>query len=151
MSNSVRSVLRVVGVVAMTLALVLIAVAMLDFFQAFNSTDSNAQPTKIWLFFIAVPCFAVGGFCLQAGFFGVASRYAAAEAMPAVRQSLSYLAPEDSKGAPVCPTCGAGTTVTAKFCEGCGNPVAATCGGCGAVNNAGAAFCTGCGATLAVP
>jgi len=73
-----RTLMRLVGVIAMAAALTMIVLAVADFFSAFSSDEFGAQPTKFWLFFLALPFFLVGAFCLNAGFLGAGARYARA-------------------------------------------------------------------------
>jgi len=132
-----RMAFRVVGVLSMGTALTLIALAIADFVSAMNSDDWNAEPTKFWYFFLAMPFFLVGGACLQAGFLGAAARWGAGETMPVVKESASYLS--DGRGVmgvgrtvddqpagasvtgPFCRRCGVRNDDTAKFCDACGS------------------------------
>lgn len=132
-----RLVLRVVGVVCMGIALMLIALAIADFVQVMGSDDFDAQPTKFWYFFLALPFFAVGGAALQAGYLGAAARYTAGETMPVVKDSAAYLS--DGQGllgvgrtvddgtatsavtGPYCRRCGVRNDESARFCDACGS------------------------------
>lgn len=135
-----RLLFRVVGVVSMGIALVLMALAIADFVHTFSSDDFDAQPTKFWYFFVALPFFIVGGAGLQAGFMGAAARYGAGETMPVVRDSASYLTDGEgllgvgrtvddrpassaasSATGPYCRKCGIRNDDTAKFCDACGS------------------------------
>jgi hypothetical protein len=133
-----RTIFRVLGGVAMTAALVLIGVAVADFFAAFSSDDFAAQPTKFWLFFLALPLFVVGAACLNAGFLGAAARYGAGETAPVLKDTASYLT--DGEG-----LLGVGRTVDDE------RPSAAarSCGTCGTRAAADARFCATCGTSLA--
>lgn len=137
-----RTAFRVLGVVFMGAALVLIALAIADFVHATQADDFDTQPTKFWYFFVALPFFAVGGACLQAGFMGAAARYGAGETMPVVRDSASYLS--DGEG-----VLGVGRTVddraAAKTTSTATGPF---CSRCGVRNDADAKFCDSCGSTL---
>ena len=135
-----RMILRIVGIACMGIALVLIGIAVADFFRAFNANDSNVAPTKFWMFFAALPFFAVGTACLNAGFMGAAARYAAGETMPVAKDSAAYLT--DGEG-----LLGVGRTVDDE-------PAAPTatgpfCRSCGQRNDAEARFCDRCGQSLA--
>jgi len=135
-----RTAFRIAGVLCMGIALVLIAIAIADFVSAVKADDFDTQPTKFWYFFVALPFFAVGGFCLNAGFMGAAARYGAGETMPVVRDSASYLS--DGRG-----ILGVGRTVD----DGAGRGGATSgpyCRSCGVRNDADARFCDGCGASL---
>ena len=132
-----RTLFRVLGVVFMGTALLLMGLAIADFVHAFNADDFDTQPTKFWYFFVALPFFAVGGGCLNAGFMGAAARYGAGETMPVVKDSASYLS--DGQGilgvgrtahegsaastatGPFCSRCGVRNDDSAKFCDACGS------------------------------
>lgn len=135
-----RTVLRVVGVVSMGTALLLICIAVADFFRAFGSDDLGAEPTKFWMFFAALPFIAVGGWALQAGFLGAAARYTAGETMPVVRDSAAYLT--DGQG-----LLGVGRTV--DDAPSAGRAAGPYCRQCGTRNDADARFCDSCGQSLA--
>jgi len=138
-----RTVFRVVGVVSMGVALVLIGLAIADFVHAVAADDFDTQPTKFWYFFVALPFFAVGGFCLNAGFLGVATRYGAGETMPVLKDSAAYLS--DGQG-----VLGIGRTAGGGAPAGSGpGGTGPYCRSCGVRNDADASFCDGCGASLA--
>ncbi len=123
-----RTVFRVVGVLSMGAAVVLIGIALADFFATMNS-DSMDAPSRFWLFFLAVPLFFIGGVCLNAGFGGAGLRYAAGEAAPVAKDTITYLrddSPAAGSGQPAsraCPSCGAATSSGARFCASCGATV----------------------------
>ena len=118
--RGMRTVFRIVGVLAMGAALVLIGLAVADFFAAFNS-DGSDTPTRMWTFFVALPLFIIGGFCLQAGFAGAGARYAAGEVAPVARDTLSYLRDEPAQAR--CPSCGQPIPSGGRFCSSCGTAV----------------------------
>jgi hypothetical protein len=136
-----RTVFRVLGIVCMGIALVLIGLAIADFVHAANADDFDTQPTKFWYFFVALPLFAVGGACLNAGFMGAAARYGAGETMPVVRDSASYLS--DGEG-----VLGVGRTVDDGTMPGATGTTGPVCSRCGTRNDAEASFCDSCGAAL---
>jgi ribosomal protein L40E len=138
-----RSWLRVGGAVALGVGIILSAIAMLDFFAAFNSFE---QPKNFWLAFIGLPLMAIGATALKAGYLGPASRYVAGELTPTVRDALGALGVGTT--APVCPSCGASNAADAKFCDDCGTALQRTCASCGASNAADAKFCDDCGTAL---
>ena len=120
-----RTIFRVLGVLLMGTALVLIGIAAADFFAAFGSDDFGAEPTKFWMFFAALPFFALGGLFLQLGFVGAAAKYVAGEAAPALKTSMDQLGvgryPSASTGSgPFCRSCGRQNNADARFCDGCG-------------------------------
>jgi len=115
-SQSVRrTTFRGAGVVAVSVALVLVAIALVDFVSAMASQDVDARPGKIWMFFVGVPLLVMGGFCLNAGYGDVRKRHAS---------------PDDAApGAVVavrCPSCAATANEGARFCASCGQPFART-------------------------
>lgn len=123
-----RTVFRVVGVLAMGAAVVLIGIALVDFFATVNS-DSMDAPSRFWMFFLAVPLFFIGGVCLNAGFGGAGLRYAAGEAAPVAKDTITYLradSPAVGSGEPAaraCPSCGVAAPSGARFCASCGASV----------------------------
>ena len=141
-----RTIARVVGIACMGTALVLIAIAVTDLFRAASSEDLGAEPTKFWLFFLALPFFAVGGFALQAGFLWASARYAAGELAPTAREALRYL-DRDTAGQR-CAACGSSNDAAARFCDDCGQPLGRTCPGCRTSNAGDARFCADCGVAL---
>ena len=127
--SSRRTVLRVTGVVLMGAAIVLLGIAVADFFAATSSADFGAEPTKFWMFFLALPFFAVGGICLQLGFAGAGARYLAGEYAPVLKESMDYLGvagerPRRSGTGPYCRSCGRQNDSDARFCDGCGSSMA---------------------------
>ncbi len=137
--STARSLFRVLGPLSMLVALVLMGWAIVDFLSVFNSDDFDAQPTKFWMFFLALPFFVAGGAMIQAGFLGAATRYAAGETMPVVKDSAAYLT--DGQG-----LLGIGRTTDDRSAQsGATGPY---CRGCGVRNDAEAKFCDGCGQSL---
>lgn len=141
-----RTLFRALGVVCMGTALVLIGIAVADFFQAFSSPSSpgfglgfdegfDEGPTKFWLFFVAVPFFAVGGFFLNLGFSGATATYMAGEYSPAIQSVARDLgmrsdaAPGATPGVPAagpyCRSCGTRNDQDARFCDSCGSSMSA--------------------------
>lgn len=130
---SQRRLFRVVGGTMFGLSLVLIVLAFADFFSAFGMAPRG--PTKMWMFFAAVPLFAVGGFLLQLGFAQAGARYLAGEAAPVLRDSMDQLglratgavgtrptagSETDPKSRPYCRSCGVRSDADARFCTACG-------------------------------
>ncbi len=94
--GSARTTMRVGGLVLGVVALALIVTAGVDFFGAFSadpfsSDESAGGPTKFWMFFVGLPLGALSAWMLMAGFFGVATRYVAGEALPVAKEGLEYL------------------------------------------------------------
>jgi hypothetical protein len=128
---------RVGGLVLLLVALLLLGSGLADLF---SRGDPFESPHHVWMLFVGVLLLAPAGWCLQAGFMGAATRYAAGETMPLVKDSAAYLS--DGQG-----IVGVGRTVD----EGEQTPEAAGsyCSQCGARNAANAAFCDRCGHALA--
>jgi hypothetical protein len=123
-----RNVFRVVGLVALVVAIGFLVVGLQDFF---SSADSFDGPHKFWMIFVGLFGLAVAGWCLQAGFMGAASRYFAGETMPVVKDSAAYLtdhdapAPADAAAlGPYCSRCGVRNDVDASYCDSCGAALA---------------------------
>ena len=132
-----RTAFRVLGVLALATGLVLTIVGFTNFFAGF-SDPSGEMPTRFFLTFIGLPLVAVGLWLLQAGFLGAATRYAAGETMPVVKDAAAYLtdgegihgvgrAVDDERvpaSGPSCRSCGVRNDADARFCDGCGQPLA---------------------------
>jgi hypothetical protein len=121
-----RTAFRVLGGITVLVGLVLVVVAMADFFGAMFDDSFDAKPTKFWLAFVGLPLLAVGGWLLQAGYLGAVSRYAATESAPGLRTAAEAmgLRPDQGRATSFCSRCGRGTDAGASFCAGCGAPVA---------------------------
>jgi hypothetical protein len=124
---------RVGGIVLLLVALLLLGSGLADLF---SPADSSGGPHHVWMLFVGVLLLAPAGWCLQAGFVGVATRYAAGETLPVVKDSAAYLS--DGEG-----ILGVGRTVddAAEHPEADGP----YCSQCGTRNDAKAAFCDHCG------
>jgi len=138
--RAARNVFRVVGLVVLVVAVSFLVIGLEDFFA---SSDSFDGPHRFWMVFVGVLGLAIAGWCLQAGFMGAATRYAAGETMPTVRDSASYLT--DGEG-----VLGVGRTVddtaSPSATERATGPFCSTCG---TRNDTDASFCDHCGAALA--
>jgi hypothetical protein len=109
---------RVGGIVLLLVALLLLGTGLADLF---SPTDSSGGPHHVWMLFVGVVLLAPAGWCLQAGFVGLATRYAAGETMPVVKDSAAYLS--DGEG-PSCSQCGTRNDANAAFCDHCGHALA---------------------------
>lgn len=98
---AVRSGLRVGGAIVAGIGLILAIAGFADFFSAFGSAS---MPTHFWMAFIGLPMLGIGGRMLQVGFLGTATRYAAGEVMPTVKDSLSYVGIGTEQA--ICAKCG---------------------------------------------
>jgi hypothetical protein len=135
--RSVRIAFRVIGLLLLVVALGLLAVGLQNLFSTGDSFDG---PDKFWMVFVGILMLGPAGWCLQAGFVGVASRYVAGETAPVVKDSAAYLT--DGQG-----FLGVGRTV-----DDASVPTTATgpyCSTCGTRNDTEASFCDKCGAALA--
>jgi hypothetical protein len=137
-----RTVLRAVGITLTVVGLVLLGIALVDFFSGFGDTSdmSDDGPGLFWLFFVALPVLFVGLACTQLGFLGAASRYTAGESAPVLKDTASYLTDGEgflgvgrtvddrsvpaAAGGAFCSQCGAAHDRDARFCKSCGAPVA---------------------------
>ncbi len=126
-----RILFRVLGVLFMGTALVLIGLAVADFFSAFSSDDFSAQPTKFWMFFLALPFFLLGGIFLQFGFGGASAKYLAGEYVPVLKDSMDQLGLGETAASatagtgPYCRSCGTQNDPDARFCDSCGSSMSA--------------------------
>lgn len=137
--GGLRTFLRIAGPLLLVVGLVLCGIAGADFFRAFGASEIGAPPTRFWMFFVAFPFLAAGTWLTQAGYLGLAARYAAGETMPVVRDSAAYLtdgegvlgigrAVDDPQpaaatsvaGGPYCRSCGVRNDADARYCDGCG-------------------------------
>jgi len=141
--ESVRSLLRIGGFVALGLGILLTAIGLIDFFSAMASFQ---PPRSFWMAFIGLPLVAAGWWMLQAGYLAPASRYVAGEVSPTLRDTLGALGIGDD--ALACASCGGRNAPDAKFCDDCGVALRRTCAACGADNDGDATFCRDCGAAL---
>ena len=136
--TTLRTVLRVVGVIALVVALVLLGLGLADFFSSMSS--DGEFPTRFWMAFLGILLLGPALWCLRAGFLGVGLRYVAAEASPVLKDSASYLS--DGEG-----ILGVGRTVDDAPAEA--SETGHFCSRCGTRNDTGASFCDHCGSALA--
>jgi hypothetical protein len=128
-----RNAFRLGGVLVFGVGLLLTGIALADFFSGFGDMDAGF-PTKFPLAFIGLPLVGVGGWLLQAGFLGAASRYVAGETIPVVKDSAAYLTDgegllgmgrtADDQPSKFCSQCGKPAGEDARFCESCGHAFA---------------------------
>jgi hypothetical protein len=121
---AVRTALRVLGPIMIAVGLALVVVAGYEFF----TLEGFEEPTRFWMFFVGLPLLGFGGMVTQAGFAGVAARYASGELAPVVKDAASYLS--DGRGVlavgasgangPYCRSCGTRNDADARFCDACG-------------------------------
>ncbi len=140
-----RTLFRLLGVVCMGAAFVLIGLAVADLvsstsdigapdindpaFEAWVSQE-DAGPTKFWMFFLALPFFAAGGFLLNLGFSGATASYMAGEYSPAIQSVARDMGLRDDAAGipgtgPYCRSCGTQNDAHARFCDNCGSSMSA--------------------------
>ena len=138
--SGIRVFFRIAGPLVLLVALGFLAVGLMDFF---GSMDSFEGPQKFWMLFVGIPLLAVGGWLCQAGYGGVAARYASGELSPVAKDSAAYLTdgegllgvgrtgddhgaartPGAAGGGPFCRSCGVRNDADARYCDGCGQSV----------------------------
>jgi hypothetical protein len=143
---SVRTVLRILGPVLLTLGLILTIAGIASFFSAFGSL-SGEMPRNFWMAFIGLPLVAIGLALTRVAYLGPATRYVAGEVTPTLRDTLGALG--IGSGESVCASCGARNDPDSRFCDACGKPLSRLCAACGEQNDADAQFCDSCGKPLA--
>ncbi|MEP9362283.1 zinc ribbon domain-containing protein [Nocardioides sp. CN2-186] len=121
-STTTRTVLRVLGFVLLAVGIVL---AINGGMGVADTSDSFDGPSNSALAKLVIGMFMVvfGLAALSFGFLGAQARYAAGEAMPVVKDSLTYLKDEGKTG-PFCSKCGVRNDADAKFCDSCGAALA---------------------------
>ncbi|QZY29562.1 zinc ribbon domain-containing protein [Nocardioides coralli] len=129
----VRAFFRVTGPLVLLGAVVLGIIGFVDFIGSMNSFG---PPTRFWMLMVAIPMLAVGGWLTQAGYGGVAARYASGELSPVVKDSAAYLTDgegllgvgrtvdDERASGPFCRSCGTRNDGDARFCDGCGTSLA---------------------------
>ena len=93
--NSIRSFLRMAGVILLLAGGVCEIGGLISFFSAF---DGSTAPRFFWLAFVGMPLLFFGTTCCIFGFMGAAARFIAGESAPVAADSVNYMA-EETKGA----------------------------------------------------
>jgi zinc ribbon protein len=115
-SRGRRTAFRAIGFAILVIGVFFLLAALVDFFGAMSADEG--MPSKFWMAFVGLPLIVVGGWFLQAGFVGAASRYVASETAPAGRTTSE---PWQAKGEDrSCPRCGKRAAASARFCDACG-------------------------------
>ncbi|MFT5422303.1 MAG: hypothetical protein ACI89L_000060 [Phycisphaerales bacterium] len=128
-----RGFFQAVGPIALLIGVVLVGVAVADFFSAFNSMGGST-PSKFFLAFIGLPLMAVGGWMIQAGYLHAIADYASTETADGVTTTVSAARRGWEEGAEpdddetdaepgqrlFCSSCGVKNDLDAKFCDSCG-------------------------------
>lgn len=155
-----RTILRIFGPIITIIGIVLLVIAISDFFAAMNSPFGHG-PKKFHLGFIGMPSIFVGLVMTSAGYMGTVARYQASQVAPVAKDYTNYMV-EGTKesihtvastvaGAfkgetkSFCPNCGNDLKPDDAFCDNCGKPLASKCKQCGASNDMDAKFCSKCG------
>ena len=167
-SDSVRNVCRVLGPLCLIVAVGLIAVSFVSFFQ-YASRDTRevlnqmlqtgrpVGPRYFWCFFVAVPIFLLGGIMTNIGYMGLAGRYVARELAPAGREIVNAVLGDREihldaahARARTCPKCAGENDADARFCKQCGEALSAAlvCPACGKLGDPDAQFCSHCGEAM---
>jgi hypothetical protein len=87
--NKVRTFLRVAGVGATLVGIVLELIGLASFVSAFNG---GGAPKLFWCAFLGMPFLFAGAVMCMFGFMGAVSRYAAAEQVPVASDAINDLA-----------------------------------------------------------
>ncbi len=140
---TLRNGLRLGGPIVFGIGLILTIAGFADFFRAFGSFG---MPSNFFLAFIGLPMMAVGGWMIQIGYLGTATRYVAGEVAPTIKETLGYVGL--AAGSVACAKCGGENKPDAKFCDHCGAALSVTCPSCGHANAPDAIFCNQCGKAL---
>ena len=133
-----RNVFRVAGILLFGAGVVMIVLGFMALFGTMNddpfSDDSFGPPKQFFLAFVGMPILALGSWMMQAGFMGVAARYAAGEGAPVLKDSAAYLSDGqgilgvgrtvDDPAGKFCQSCGNKAPESARFCESCGHAYA---------------------------
>lgn len=149
-----RTVLRILGAVALVAGLALTAMGAYSFLtfepQLSPSDPGPAFPPDFWMAVVGLPLLAAGGALLMWGYMGEITGYQATELSPAIETGSQALGRGLSSGMqPVaCPDCGEENAADARYCDGCGTALARTCAECGDLNDPDARYCDACGAKL---
>ena len=156
-----RTVLRVVGVILLISGLILIGIALIDFFSVFTGGFSNDPfsgpgmrgPSKFGLFFLGMPLTFVGAVMSGAGFMGAAARYQAEEIAPVGKDTINYMVDgtkdsikEVSKAIHEGMQESKGNTGAVNIA---GNESVIYCSKCGKDNESAAMYCNACGSKIA--
>lgn len=135
--GQMRTVFRVVGVLAAIGFVALLVLFVRDSAAVMADDSMDAGMPNFVLVLLAMPLLLVAGLCLNAGFGGAATRYAAGEVMPVAKDSLEYLtdgrgldnlgkSSSAEKSGPFCSRCGVRNDEGARFCDACGTALAST-------------------------
>ncbi len=93
--NKARTLLRMAGVGAILIGILLELIGLASFALAFNG---GGPPKLFWCSFLGMPFLFAGGVMCMFGFMGAVARYAAAEQVPVASDAMNDLA-EGTQGA----------------------------------------------------
>ncbi len=163
---------RTLGPMILGLGVLLIVIAMVEFFSLFGSMR---DPRFIWMPFLGIPMLFVGGVMTQFGYAGKVARYMAQEMAPVSKDTFNYLADGTQEGVKTvaaavgqglatggvalggkpatkvrCHKCNALAEEGSRFCPQCASPLTKTkpCPNCRELNDPDAKFCDNCGQGL---
>lgn len=164
--SKARGVLKILGPIILGSGVVLLIVAMVDFFAAFNG---SGMPTLFFLGFIGIPLIGIGGAMTQFAYMGKIARYSASQMAPVAKDMTNYMldgtknnisgmiasAASEIKNTanPIpskCQACGETVNSSAVFCDHCGRPLFKVCPECNTKNAPDAHYCQKCGKTMAI-
>lgn len=129
--NKVKRIIKIVGIVILTIGLALDIIGFGDFFMSFSSFRT---PKYFFLSFIGLPLTGAGLSLLVFGFRREIHKYIKDEGMPVVKEAYYDLKPEIKdlvdtvKGTSnvteiVCPKCKGIISADSKFCSHCGEKI----------------------------
>jgi len=131
-----RNAFRVAGIILVGIGGTLVAIGFYTLFRLMtdDSFSQDGPPKQFFLAFVGMPILALGSWMMQAGFMGVAARYAAGEGAPVLKDSAAYLSDGqgilgvgrtvDDPAGKFCQSCGNKAPESARFCESCGHAYA---------------------------
>lgn len=129
-----RDTFRVLGPIILGIGIILLLIAMIDFFTA------EIEPKYFGLAFIGIPLIGVGFYICTLGYGAVVARYESREMAPVIKDTINYLAEETQEGvetisravqkgkssvvqAKQCSYCNELNKLDAKYCNECGKPL----------------------------
>ncbi|MCX5775277.1 MAG: zinc ribbon domain-containing protein [Firmicutes bacterium] len=164
--SKIRSVFKIAGPITLGVGVILLIIAMVDFFGVFNG--NGGFPTLFFLGFIGIPLIGIGAAMTQFAYMGKIARYTAGQMAPVAKDVTNYMldGTKDSISGIVssvaneikapsatpskCPSCGETTNPGAVFCDHCGRPLFKVCPECNTKNNPDARFCQKCGKPMGI-
>ena len=115
----VRNAARVAAVVLLLAGVVLLVRGISAFVADTQSMDMDSGPGSVLTVGAGGFCIILGLAAAQVGWLRAGASYVAGEAMPVVKDSLTYVA-----AGPFCRQCGTRNDSGATFCDSCGQSLA---------------------------